>query len=56
MKKCFLLTVLCALCSICSAYDFSAVSPSGHTLYYNIDGSNVKVVSEVVAEYLFLPR
>ena len=25
------------------AYDFSAVSPSGHTLYYNIDGNNVTV-------------
>ena len=32
---------------ICSAYDFSAVSPSGHTLYYDIDGSNVKVTSEL---------
>ena len=32
------------------AYDFSAVSPSGHTLNYNIDGSNVKVVSEIVAD------
>ena len=32
---------------ICSAYDFSAVSPSGHTLYYNIDGSHVKVVAEL---------
>ena len=30
-----------------TAYDFSAVSPSGHTLYYNIDGSHVKVVSEL---------
>lgn len=25
------------------AYDFSAVSPSGHTLYYNINGTNVTV-------------
>ncbi len=33
-----------------TAYDFSAVSPSGHTLFYNIDGSNVKVVSEMVAD------
>lgn len=25
------------------AYDFSAVAPSGQTLYYNIDGGNVQV-------------
>ena len=47
MKKCFLLTVFCLMVGICSAYDFSAVSPSGHTLYYNIDGSHVKVVAEL---------
>lgn len=28
------------------AYDFSAVSPSGHTLYYHIVGSNVAVTSQ----------
>ena len=50
MKKYFLLAVFSLMAGICSAYDFSAVSPSGHTLYYNIDGSNVKVTSEIVAD------
>ena len=50
MKKISLLAVFILMVGICSAYDFSAVSPSGHTLYYNIAGSNVKVVSEVVAD------
>ena len=50
MKKISLLAVFSLMVGICSAYDFSAVSPSGHTLYYNIAGSNVKVVSEVVAD------
>ena len=50
MKKFSLLAVFILMVGICSAYDFSAVSPSGHTLYYNIAGSNVKVVSEVVAD------
>ena len=52
MKKGFLLTVFCLMVGICSAYDFSAVSPSGHTLYYNIDGSHVKVVSELTGGLL----
>lgn len=50
MKKISLLAVFILMVGICSAYDFSAVSPSGHMLYYNIAGSNVKVVSEVVAD------
>lgn len=50
MRKYFLLAVFSLMAGICSAYDFSAVSPSGHTLYYNIDGSNVKVTSEIVAD------
>lgn len=50
MKKYFLLAVFSLMVGICSAYDFSAVSPSGHTLYYNIDGSNVKVTSEIVVD------
>lgn len=50
MKKILLLAVFSLMVGICSAYDFSAVSPSGHTLYYNIDGSNVKVTSEIVAD------
>ena len=29
-----------------NAYDFSAVSPSGHTLYYNIVGNVVHVVPQ----------
>ena len=47
MKKYFLLLVAVAVCGICAAYDFTAVSPSGHTLYYTIDGSNVKVAPEI---------
>lgn len=50
MKRYFLLAVFSLMVGICSAYDFSAVSPSGHTLYYNIDGSNVKVTSEIVVD------
>ena len=46
-KRLLLLAVFSLMVGICSAYDFSAVSPSGHTLYYNIAGSNVKVVSEL---------
>ena len=47
MKKYFLLALAVAVCGLCAAYDFTEVSPSGHTLYYSIDGSNVKVVSEI---------
>lgn len=32
-----------AMPEVASAYDFSAVSPSGHTLYYNINGNTVSV-------------
>ena len=48
MKKIYLLAVFCFMASICSAYDFTAVSPSGHTLYYSINGSEVTLSSEVV--------
>ena len=47
MKRFLFLTVFSLMVGICSAYDFPAVSPSGHTLYYDIDGSNVKVTSEL---------
>ena len=30
-----------------NAYDFSAVSPSGHTLYYNIVGNVVHVEAKI---------
>lgn len=55
MKKTLLLAVFSSVACICSAYDFSAVSPSGHTLYYNIDGSNVTVTTEIEYE-LFLEK
>ena len=45
MKKLLLLLTLC-LCSIAvwaQNYDFSAVAPSGQTLFYKIDGSNAIV-------------
>lgn len=48
MKKTLLFAVLSAVCSICSAYDFSAVSSSGHTLYYNIKDNGVWVTSQNV--------
>ena len=45
MKKHLLLFAL-VLGSLTSwAYDFSAVAPSGQVLYYNINGSEVSVVS-----------
>ena len=44
MKRTFLLILgLLVLCPQSYAYDFSAVAPSGQTLYYNISGSNVSV-------------
>ena len=49
MKKLLLLLTLC-LCSIAvwaQNYDFSAVAPSGQTLYYKIDGSNAIVTYPV---------
>ena len=36
-----ILLVVLAMPQSVFAYDFSAVSPSGHTLYYNINGNNV---------------
>lgn len=36
-----ILLLILAIPQSVSAYDFSAVSPSGHTLYYNINGNNV---------------
>lgn len=29
------------------AYDFSAIAPSGHTLYYNIIGNGVEVTNQL---------
>ena len=47
MKKLFLVLVLC-LCSLASwaqdNYNFSAVAPTGQTLYYKREGSVVAVV------------
>ena len=48
MRKYYLLAIIMLLCANASqtwAYDFSAVAPSGQTLYYNINGSNVTVTS-----------
>ena len=45
-KQLFVLLALVATMGTASAYDFSAVSTSGHTLYYTINGSNVTVVPE----------
>ena len=46
MKRLSLLTILLAYFAICSAYDFTAVSPSGHTLCYNIVNGEAQVTSE----------
>ncbi len=40
MKKYLVLSVLLACCFVSRAYDFSAVAPSGQTLYYNITSSS----------------
>lgn len=46
MKKTILfLSVLLSCSQAAFAYDFSAVAPSGQTLYYNINGGDVTVVS-----------
>ena len=41
MKKIASLLTALLLTLTASAYDFSAVSPSGHTLYYNIENGNM---------------
>ena len=46
MKRLSLLTILLAYFAVCSAYDFTAVSPSGHTLCYNIVNGEAQVTSE----------
>lgn len=47
MRKILLLAVFSLMAVICPAYDFTAVSPSGHTLYYSINGSEVTLTSEL---------
>lgn len=42
-RNIFFLFVLLICCQAAFAYDFSAVSPSGQTLYYNINSSEVRV-------------
>ena len=45
----FLFAVLLAaltMPNVAKAYDFSAVAPTGQTLYYNIVGGNAQVISE----------
>ena len=39
------LTIVLATPNLASAYDFSAVSPSGHTLYYNIVNGSAEVTT-----------
>ena len=46
IKKTLLFAVLLSFMGICSAQNFSAVSPSGHTLYYNIVNGEAQVTSE----------
>jgi hypothetical protein len=47
MKKVILLfATLLALGQYAFAYDFSAVVPTGQTLYYDINGTNVEIVPE----------
>ena len=36
MKKLFAILTMMVLATSASAYDFSAVCPSGHTLYYTV--------------------
>ncbi len=44
MKKYLFLLVLLACCFVCKASDFSAVAPTGHTLYYNIISASDRTV------------
>ena len=46
MKKSIITLILCALTSVGTvrAYDFSAVTTSGHTLYYNIESAIAQTV------------
>lgn len=45
MKKCLLSILAVLFAGIVWAYNFSAVSPSGHTLYYNYTSGGVAVTS-----------
>ena len=47
MKQLALTLLFLATVFKASAYDFSAVSPSGHTLYYNIVNGHAEVVRPV---------
>ena len=44
MKRTVLIFALVAMCQSVFAYDFSAVAPSGQTLYYNIVNGEAHVV------------
>ena len=43
MKRFLILLTFCTFWQYSFAYDFSAVSPSGHTLFYNIVNGNAQV-------------
>ena len=51
MKKIALILLLAASVLTSWAYDFSAVAPSGQTLYYNISGSNVTLTCPGPSEW-----
>ena len=56
MKRLILSIVLAAICSISSfAYNFSAMSESGHTLYYTITSSSSPYTVEVVSQNTYSP-
>ena len=43
IKRILLMMAVLALPCMASAYDFSAVTPSGHTLYYSIVNGEAEV-------------
>ena len=54
MKKLALLVLLALIAATSWAYDFSAVAPSGHTLYYNFsDSRNVRVTYQHNGTYAY---
>lgn len=56
MKKVLLFFVLfMGLFATSCAYNFSAVSPSGHTLFYNIISGGVEVTFEFLDSYVGAP-
>lgn len=49
-KVLFMLAMLIVICPV-KAYDFSAVAPSGQTLFYNIIGDNAEVTYQTLSSW-----